>query len=170
MEEKFCFLNLDDLKNKEEDYRKSLSIRKIMYELVVELEKLGHKKINCKIKNYVEEFLKNRNIKFSYIYYQNLDTKYFDEKCYDRTLIICFDDYFGNYNEIDILRGYEDKKEGGYYDDLFKINNRFEKDNIDKQEDKIKKEFLNAYTHLEEYNKKLEELVELRDSFGYLAK
>lgn len=170
MEEKFCFLNLDNLKKDEEDYRKSLSIRKIMYELIVELEKLGHRKINCKIKDYTEQFLKERDIAFSYIYYQNLDSKYGDEKYYNKTLIINFNDYFGNCNTIDILRGFEHKPQGGYYDEIFKINNCFKKENIDKQEDKMKKEFLNAYTHLEEYNKKLKELVELRDSFGYLAK
>lgn len=170
--ENFRFLNLEELKKEEKEYRKSIEIRKNINNFLLELQKKGHKKVTNRIEELAIEYFTKNNIEFEYVYYQNMDKKYsgISEKYYDRTLIIKFKNYYGNVGNIDILRGYENNIKGGYYDNILEINSWYKKEEIDYLQNIHDPEFENAYNNLEIYNNKLKELIELRDSFGFLAK
>lgn len=170
--ENFRFLNLEELKKEEKEYRKSIEIRKNINNFLLELQKKGHKKVTNRIEELAIEYFTKNNIEFEYVYYQNMDKKYsgISEKYYDRTLIIKFKNYYGNVGNIDILTGFENNIKGGYYDNILEINSWYKKEEIDYLQNIHDPEFENAYNNLETYNNKLKELIELRDSFGFLAK
>lgn len=170
--ENFRFLNLEELKKEEKEYRKSIEIRKNINNFLLELQKKGHKKVTNRIEELAIEYFTKNNIEFEYVYYQNMDKKYsgISEKYYDRTLIIKFKNYYGNVGNIDILTGFENNAKGGYYDNILEINSWYKKEEIDYLQNIHDPEFENAYNNLEIYNNKLKELIELRDSFGFLAK
>lgn len=119
------------------------------------------------------KFFEEKNIEVENIFYQNLDKKYngISEKYFDRTLIINFKDYYGIYENIEIMRGYENNVKGGFYDNLLEeLNPYLKKENIEEIENKRNEEFSNVYKNIDLYNEKLKELIELRNSFGYLAR
>lgn len=118
------------------------------------------------------KFFEEKDIEVENIFYQNLDKKYnsVSEKYFDRTLIISFKDYYGNYGNIEIMRGYEDNVMGGFYNNLLYLNPCYQKENIEERENERNEEFSNAYKNMDLYNKKLKELIELRNSFGFLAR
>lgn len=171
MKYEFCFLEKEKLEKEERNFKRNFEIREILSNLLFELEKIGNKKINRKIEDFAKEYFEKNNIKFESIFYQVLDTKYtgMNEKYYDRALIIRFPEYHG-YSSIEILNGYESNCGGGYYNNLLEINKWLDREEINKQKTERELEFENAYKNLDLYNEKLNELIKLRDSFGYLAK
>lgn len=172
MKYEFCFLEKEKLKEEEIKFRKGIEIVKHINEFLLELEELGHKKITIRIEELARKFFEEKDIEVENIFYQNLDKKYnsVSEKYFDRTLIISFKDYYGNYGNIEIMRGYEDDVMGGFYNNLLYLNPCYQKENIEERENRVNVEFENAYKNIDLYNKKLAELVKLRDSFGFLAK
>jgi hypothetical protein len=172
MKYEFCFLKKDELEKKESEYKTGIELRKNINGLLLEFKKLGHKKVTKHIENLTREYLEKNHINYEYVYYQNLDKNYsgISEKYYDRTLIIKFQNYFGNIGNIDILRGYENNAKGGYYDKILEINSWYKKEEIEYLQNIHEPEFQNAYNNLEIYNNKLKELIELRNSFGFLAR
>jgi hypothetical protein len=173
MKYEFCFLEKEKLKEEEIKFRKGIEIVKHINEFLLELEELGHKKITIRIEELARKFFEEKNIEVENIFYQNLDKKYngISEKYFDRTLIINFKDYYGIYENIEIMRGYENNVKGGFYDNLLEeLNPYLKKENIEEIENKRNEEFSNAYKNIDLYNEKLKELIELRNSFGYLAR
>ena len=172
MKYEFCFLDKEELEKKEREYKRGIELKKHINKLLLELEKIGHKKITKNIEKLTKEYLDKNNIEYEYIYYQNLDKTYsgISEKYYDRTLIIKFKNYYGNIGNIDILRGYENNAKGGYYDKILEINSWYKKEEIEYLQNIHEPEFKNAYENLEKYNEKLKELIEIRNSFGFLAR
>ncbi len=170
--EEFKYLNKEKLQKQEKEVRKSIEISKYINEFILELEKLGNKKVTKKIEDLAKDFFQKKDIEVENIFYQNADRSYtgVNEKYRDRTLIITFNNYYGNYGNIEIMRGYENDVMGGFYNNLLYLNPCYQKENIEERENRVNVEFENAYKNIDLYNKKLAELVKLRDSFGFLAK
>lgn len=172
MKYEFYYLEKEKLESQKRQYKKEIELKKHINNFLLDLAKLGHKKVTKNIEKFAKEYLDKNNIKYEYVYYQNMDKKYsgISEKYYDRTLIIKFKNYYGNVGNIDILRGFENDIKGGYYDEILEINSWYKKEEIDYLQNIHDPEFENAYNNLEIYNNKLKELIELRNSFGFLAR
>ena len=170
MEEKFRYLNKEELEKKLEETKTNIRVQRIVAEFIQEMAKKGHKKIDKRIEKDLQNFLNARGIEYKYTYYCNNNKKYGDITNYDTTLTIEFKNYKGCANKIDLIRGWNDNIHGGYYDNLLEINQWADFKNIKEDEDKTLKEYQNAFENLEIYNQKLKELVKLRNTFGYLAR
>ncbi len=168
MKEEFRFLDKEELKREYQSIQKDFEIRELIGEFLEEISKKGHKEVTKRIETYLKEFLDKRNIEYRGIFLQNLDTNY-SEKYFDRALIINLSNAITTYT-IEVKNGYESDYRGGFYDNLFTNNIKYRKDYIEKQKIQKEKEFENAFLSINRYNQKLKELVNLRDSFGYLAK
>lgn len=171
--ENFIFLNKEKLEKEKQEFEKEIEVRKIMSSLIMELSKIGHKKITKRVTEYTIKFLNDKNIKYNYVYYSVHDMKFGDSKYLDRKLIINFIDYKGYSGYINIINNYDyaiNKTGEGYYDNLLNNNIGLSIENLKNFETEKKQQFESAFLKLEDYNKKLKELVELRDEFGYLAK
>lgn len=168
--ENFTYLNKEELENKLEETKRNIEIQKIMAEFIQEMAKKGHKKIDKRIEKDLQNFLNAKQIDYKYTFYCNDNKKYDGLTSYNITLSVYFENYKGYSNKIDILRGWNDRANGGYYDNLEEINQWANFKNIKENEDKILKEYENAFENFEVYNQKLKELAKLRDKFGYLAK
>ena len=166
----FTYLQKEELEKQLQETKMNIRVQRIVAEFIQEMAKKGHKKIDKRIKKDLEDFLNDRKIEYEYVYYCNNNKKYSDFTNYDIKLTIYFENYKGCSNVIDIARGWNDEMLGGYYDNLEDINQWANFKNIKEQEEKIMKEYQNAFENLEIYNQKLKELVQLRDTFGYLAK
>ena len=170
MEEKFKYLNKEELEKELEKTKMNIRVQRIVAEFIQEMAKKGHKKIDKRIEKDLQNFLNARGIEYKYTYYCNNNKKYGDMTNYDITLTIEFENYKGCANKIDLIRGWNDNIHGGYYDNLLEVNQWADFKNIKENEDKALKEYQNAFENLETYNKKLKELVKLRNTFGYLAR
>lgn len=170
MEEKFKYLNKEELEKKLEETKTNIRVQRIVAEFIQEMAKKGHKKIDKRIEKDLQNFLNTRGIEYKYTYYCNNNKKYGDMTNYDITLTITFENYKGYANKIDLIRGWNDNIHGGYYDNLLEINQWADFKNIKENEEKTLKEYQNAFENLEIYNQKLKELVKLRNTFGYLAR
>ena len=170
MEEKFTYLNKEELEKKLEETKTNIRVQRIVAEFIQEMAKKGHKKIDKRIEKDLQNFLNAREIEYKYTYYCNNNRKYGDTTYYDTTLTIEFENYKGCANKIDLTRGWTDNISGGYYDNLLEVNQWADFKNIKENEDKTLKEYQNAFENLEIYNQKLKELVKLRNTFGYLAR
>lgn len=170
MEEKFTYLNKEELEKKLEETKTNIRVQRIVAEFIQEMAKKGHKKIDKRIEKDLQDFLNAKGIEYKYTYYCNNNRKYGDMTNYDITLTIEFENYKGCANRIDLIRGWNDNIYGGYYDNLLEINQWADFKNIKENEEKILKEYQNAFENLETYNQKLKELVKLRNTFGYLAR
>ena len=170
MEEKFTYLNKEELEKKLEETKTNIRVQRIVAEFIQEMAKKGHKKIDKRIEKDLQNFLNARGIEYKYTYYCNNNKKYGDMTNYDITLTITFENYKGCANRIDLIRGWNDNIHGGYYDNLLEINQWADFKNIKEDEEKTLKEYQNAFENLEIYNQKLKELVKLRNTFGYLAR
>lgn len=168
MEEEFRFLDKEELKKEYQNIKKDFEIRNLLGEFLEEISKKGHKEVTKRIETYLKEFLDKRNIEYKNIFLQNLDANY-SRKYFDRALIINLSNTIKTYT-IEIKNGYEDNFSGGFFDNLFSNNVKYQKDYIEKQKTQKEKEFENAFLSINRYNQKLTELIRLRDSFGYLAK
>lgn len=170
IKQEFTYLNREELEEKLEKTKKNFAVQRIMSEFIQEMAKKGHKRIDKRIEKDFQDFLNAREIEYKYTFYCNNNKKYDGLTSYDITLSVYFEDYSGNSNTINILRGWNDDIVGGYYDNLENINQWATFKNIKENEDKTLKEYQNAFENLEIYNKKLKELVKLRNTFGYLAR
>ena len=170
MEEKFTYLNKEELEKKLEETKTNIRVQRIVAEFIQEMAKKGHKKIDKRIEKDLQNFLNAREIEYKYTYYCNNNRKYGDMTNYDTTLTIEFENYKGCANKIDLIRGWNDNIHGGYYDNLLEVNQWADFQNIKENEEKTLKEYQNAFENLEIYNQKLKELVKLRNTFGYLAR
>ena len=170
MEEKFRYLNKEELEKKLEETKTNIRVQRIVAEFIQEMAKKGHKKIDKRIEKDLQNFLNARGIEYKYTYYCNNNKKYGDMTNYDITLTIEFENYKGYANKIDLIRGWNDNIHGGYYDNLLEVNQWASFQNIKENEEKTLKEYQNAFENLEIYNQKLKELVKLRNTFGYLAR
>lgn len=170
IKQEFTYLNREELEEKLEKTKRDFAVQRIMAEFIQEMAKKGHKRINKRIEKDFQDFLNAREIEYKYTFYCNNNKKYDGLTSYDITLSVYFEDYSGNSNTINILRGWNDDIVGGYYDNLETINQWATFKNIKENEDKTLKEYQNAFENLEIYNKKLKELVKLRNTFGYLAR
>lgn len=170
MEEKFRYLNKEELEKKLEETKTNIRVQRIVAEFIQEMAKKGHKKINKRIEKDLQNFLNTRGIEYKYTYYCNNNKKYGDMTNYDITLTITFENYKGYANKVDLIRGWNDNTHGGYYDNLLEINQWADFKNIKENEEKTLKEYQNSFENLEIYNQKLKELVKLRNTFGYLAR
>ena len=170
MEEKFTYLNKEELEKKLEETKTNIRVQRIVAEFIQEMAKKGHKKIDKRIEKDLQNFLNTRGIEYKYTYYCNNNKKYGDMTNYDITLTIEFENYKGCANKIDLIRGWNDNIHGGYYDNLLEVNQWASFQNIKENEEKTLKEYQNAFENLEIYNQKLKELVKLRNTFGYLAR
>ncbi len=170
MEEKFTYLNKNELEKELEETKQNIKVRKIVAEFIQEMAKKGHKRIDKRIEKDLQDFLNCRGIEYKYTYYYKNNRKYGDMTNYDIALTIEFENYKGCANRIDLIRGWNDNTHGGYYDNLLEINQWANFKNIKEDEEKRLKEYQNAFENLKLYNRKLKELAELRDTFGYLAK
>ena len=168
MKEEFRFLDKEELKKEYQNIKKDFETRELIGEFLEEISKKGHKEVTRRIETYLKEFLDKRNIEYKNIFLQNLDSNY-SRKYFDRALIINLSNTIKTYT-IEIKNGYEDNFSGGFFDNLFSNNVKYQKDYIEKQKTQKKKEFENAFLSINRYNQKLTELIRLRDSFGYLAK
>lgn len=168
MKEEFRFLDEEELKKEYQNIKKDFEIRELIGEFLEEISKKGHKEVTKIIETYLKEFLDKRNIEYGGIFLQNLDANY-GRKYFDRALIINLSNTITTY-AIEIKNGYEDNYRGGFFDNLFSNNVKYQKDYIEKQKTQKEKEFENAFLSINRYNQKLTELIRLRDSFGYLAK
>ncbi len=170
MEEKFTYLNKEELEKKLEETKTNIRVQRIVAEFIQEMAKKGHKKIDKRIEKDLQDFLNTKGIEYKYTYYYKNNRKYGDMTNYETTLTIQFENYKGCANRIDLIRGWNDNTNGGYYDNLLEINQLADFKNIKENEDKALKEYQNAFENLETYNQKLKELVKLRNTFGYLAR
>ena len=170
MEEKFKYLNKEELEKKLEETKTNIRVQRIVAEFIQEMAKKGHKKIDKRIEKDLQNFLNAREIEYKYTYYCNNNKKYGDMTNYDITLTIEFENYKGCANKIDLIRGWNDNIHGGYYDNILEVNQWASFQNIKENEEKTLKEYQNAFENLEIYNQKLKELVKLRNTFGYLAR
>lgn len=170
MEEKFKYLNKEELEKKLEETKTNIRVQRIVAEFIQEMAKKGHKKIDKRIEKDLQNFLNAREIEYKYTYYCNNNRKYGDMTNYDITLTITFENYKGCANKIDLIRGWNDNIHGGYYDNILEVNQWASFQNIKENEEKTLKEYQNAFENLEIYNQKLKELVKLRNTFGYLAR
>ena len=170
MEEKFKYLNKEELEKKLEETKTNIRVQRIVAEFIQEMAKKGHKKIDKRIEKDLQNFLNARGIEYKYTYYCNNNKKYGDMTNYDITLTITFENYKGCANRIDLISGWNDNIHGGYYDNLLEVNQWASFQNIKENEEKTLKEYQNAFENLEIYNQKLKELVKLRNTFGYLAR
>lgn len=170
MEEKFKYLNKEELEKELEKTKMNIRVQKIVAEFIQEMAKKGHKKIDKRIEKDLQNFLNARGIEYKYTYYCNNNKKYGDMTNYDTTLTIEFENYKGYANKIDLIRGWNDNIHGGYYDNILEVNQWASFQNIKENEEKTLKEYQNAFENLEIYNQKLKELVKLRNTFGYLAR
>ena len=170
MEEKFKYLNKEELEKELEKTKMNIRVQRIVAEFIQEMAKKGHKKIDKRIEKDLQNFLNARGIEYKYTYYCNNNKKYGDMTNYDITLTITFENYKGYANKIDLIRGWNDNTHGGYYDNLLEVNQWASFQNIKENEEKTLKEYQNAFENLEIYNQKLKELVKLRNTFGYLAR
>jgi len=168
MKEEFRFLDKEELKKEYQNIKKDFETRELIGEFLEEISKKGHKEVTRRIETYLKEFLDKRNIEYKNIFLQNLDSNY-SRKYFDRALIINLSNTIKTYT-IEIKNGYEDNFSGGFFDNLFSNNVKYQKDYIEKQKTQKEKEFENAFLSINRYNQKLTELIRLRDSFGYLAK
>lgn len=168
MKEEFRFLDKEELKKEYQNIKKDFETRELIGEFLEEISKKGHKEVTRRIETYLKEFLDKRNIEYKNIFLQNLDSNY-SRKYFDRALIINLSNTIKTYT-IEIKNGYEDNFSGGFFDNLFSNNVKYQKDYIEEQKTQKEKEFENAFLSLNRYNQKLTELIRLRDSFGYLAK
>ena len=169
MEERFTYLKKEELEEKLKKLEENHSLKLMLSDFLTEMGKKGHKVINKKIEEEFKNFLIKRNFKFNYVYYCVGDRRYGSTKFFDRTLSLTYNYRTDNCNSIKIKNGWEDKFEGGYYDNLFEINKFLIKENIERNYNEDKAYLLKALEELDNYNTKLNELVKLRDSFGYLA-
>lgn len=170
MEEKFKYLNKEELEKELEKTKTNIRVQRIVAEFIQEMAKKGHKKIDKRIEKDLQNFLNARGIEYKYTYYCNNNKKYGDVTNYDTTLTIEFENYKGCANKIDLIRGWNDNIHGGYYDNILEVNQWASFQNIKENEEKTLKEYQNAFENLEIYNQKLKELVKLRNTFGYLAR
>lgn len=170
MEEKFTYLNKEELEKKLEETKTNIRVQRIVAEFIQEMAKKGHKKIDKRIEKDLQDFLNAKGIEYKYTYYCNNNKKYGDMTNYDTTLTIEFENYKGCANKIDLIRGWNDNIHGGYYDNILEVNQWADFKNIKENEEKTLKEYQNAFENLETYNQKLKELVKLRNTFGYLAR
>lgn len=170
MEEKFKYLNKEELEKKLEETKTNIRVQRIVAEFIQEMAKKGHKKIDKRIEKDLQDFLNTKGIEYRYTYYYKNNRKYGDTTYYDTTLTIEFENYKGCANRIDLIRGWNDNIHGGYYDNLLEVNQWADFKNIKENEEKTLKEYQNAFENLETYNQKLKELVKLRNTFGYLAR
>lgn len=170
IKQEFTYLNREELEEKLEKTKRNFAVQRIMAEFIQEMTKKEHKRIDKRIEKDFQDFLNAREIEYKYTFYCNNNKKYDGLTSYDITLSVYFEDYSGNSNTINILRGWNDDIVGGYYDNLETINQWATFKNIKENEDKTLKEYQNAFENLEIYNKKLKELVKLRNTFGYLAR
>ena len=168
--ENFTYLNKNELQKKLEETKRNFEVQKIMAEFIQEMAKKGHKKIDKRIETELQKFLAERKIEYKYTYYCNDNKKYGDTTLFDIELSVFFENYNGCANRISIIKGFDERTNGGFYDNLLEANQWATIENIKKNEKETLKEYENAFENLRIYNKKLEELAELRDSFGYLAK
>lgn len=168
MKEEFRFLNKEELEKEYQNIKKDFETRELIGEFLEEISKKGHKEVTKRIETYLKEFLDKRNIEYGGIFLQNLDANY-GRKYFDRALIINLSNAITTY-AIEIKNGYEDNYRGGFFDNLFSNNVKYQKDYIEKQKAQKEKEIENAFLSINRYNQKLTELIRLRNSFGYLAK
>ena len=170
MEEKFKYLNKEELEKELEKTKMNIRVQRIVAEFIQEMAKKGHKKIDKRIEKDLQNFLNARGIEYKYTYYCNNNKKYGDMTNYDITLTIEFENYKGYANKVDLIRGWNDNIHGGYYDNILEVNQWANFKDIKENEEKTLKEYQNAFENLEIYNQKLKELVKLRNTFGYLAR
>ena len=170
MEEKFRYLNKEELEKKLEETKTNIRVQRIVAEFIQEMAKKGHKKIDKRIEKDLQDFLNAREIEYKYTFYCNDNKKYEGLTHYDITLTVYFENYNGCANRINIISGWNDDIRGGYYDNLLEVNLWANFQNIKENEEKTLKEYQNAFENLEIYNQKLKELVKLRNTFGYLAR
>lgn len=170
MEEKFTYLNKEELEKKLEETKTNIRVQRIVAEFIQEMAKKGHKRIDKRIEKDLQDFLNARGIEYKYTYYYKNNRKYGDMTNYETTLTIEFENYKGCANKIDLIRGWNDNTNGGYYDNLLEVNQWADLKIIKESEEKYLKEYQNAFENLEIYNQKLKELVKLRNTFGYLAR
>lgn len=168
--QEFTYLDKEELEEKLEKTKRNFAVQRIMAEFIQEMAKKGHKRIDKRIEKDFQNFLNDREIEYKYTFYCNNNKKYGELTSYDITLSVYFEDYKGSSNTISLYRGWNDDMVGGYYDNLENINQWATFKNIKENEDETLKEYQNAFENLEIYNKKLKELVKLRNTFGYLAK
>ena len=169
MEERFTYLEKEKLENQLKELEEKHSFRLMLNDFLTEMEKKGHKVINKKIEEEFKNFLIKRNFEFDYVYYCVDDNSYGGTKFFNRTLSLTYNNKTDHNNSIKIKDGWDDKFRGGYYDNLFEINKFLIKENIEEIYNENKNYLLKALEELDYYNTKLDELVKLRDSFGYLA-
>lgn len=168
MKEEFKFLDKEEVKKEYKSIKKDFETRELIGEFLEEISKKGHKEVTKRIETYLKEFLDKRNVEYGAIYFNNEDFQY-GEKYFDRKLIINLSNAIKPY-KIEIKNGYENKFRGGFFDNLLNNNVIYKKDYIEEQKTQKEKEFENAFLSINRYNQKLKDLVNLRDSFGYLAK
>lgn len=170
MEETFTYLKKEELEKELEETKTNIRVQRIVAEFIQEMAKKGHKRIDKRIEKDLQNFLEGREIEYKYTYYCNDNRKYGDMTYYDMTLTVGFENYKGCANRINLASGWNDNINGGYYDNLLEVNQWANFKNIKEKEEKILKEYQNAFENLETYNQKLKELVKLRNTFGYLAR
>ena len=166
----FIYLNKEELEKELEKTKMNIRVQKIVAEFIQEMAKKGHKKIDKRIEKDLQDFLNAREIEYKYTFYCNDNKKYEGLTHYDITLTVYFENYNGCANRINIISGWNDDINGGYYDNLLEVNQWASFQNIKENEEKTLKEYQNAFENLEIYNQKLKELVQLRNTFGYLAR
>ena len=169
MGERFTYLKKEELEEKLKKLEENHSLKLMLSDFLTEMEKKGHKVINKKIEEEFKNFLIKRNFEFDYVYYCVDDNSYGGIKFFNRTLSLTYNNKTDRYNSIRIKDGWENEVAGGYYDNLFEINKFLIKENIERNYNEDKACLLKALEELDYYNTKLDELVKLRDSFGYLA-
>lgn len=166
----FTYLNKEELEKELKETKMNIRVQRIVAEFIHEMAKKGHKKINKRIEKDLQDFLDGREIDYKYTFYCSDNKKYGEITHYDITLTVYFENYKGCANRINIIRGWNNDIHGGYYDNLLEINQWANFQNIKENEEKTLKEYQNAFENLETYNQKLKELVQLRNTFGYLAR
>lgn len=169
MERNFTYLTREKIEKRFEEIERNFEIQRIMAEFIQEMAKKGHKKINKRIKIEMENFLTERKIDYRYVYYCNDSNKYGESTFYDIKLSVSFEDYDGFSNRLIIMSGFDCDKSQGFYDNLIEKNKWADLELIEKIEKEYLENYKNAVENFKEYNKKLQELISMKESFGTYA-
>ena len=69
MEEKFTYLNKEELEKKLEETKTNIRVQRIVAEFIQEMAKKGHKRIDKRIEKDLQDFLNAKGIEYKYTYY-----------------------------------------------------------------------------------------------------
>lgn len=170
MRKEFKELEISEIKEKEKRIREQIKFQYLLSDIITELEKIGHKKINCKIETKIKEILDKKGIEYKVVGYQNFDKVYGNDKYLDRSIYLNFPNVYGVDTYIDTEKtGYNSEMIGGYYDKLFEANKILIKENIKEREQKLEKQLKFAYDNIDRYNEMIETLSEMKSELGFLG-